>query len=370
MSETRDEATGQFAPVPEQLFGKEAAERDAGYIPLKDEAEQPENDGELTIEEAAADLTAERTAEGAIKTYSAIDDLPENVTLTLEQAAQSLTDAHEAERLQAEEDQIAEVQRKADDLRGDNAAETAAAEIPIERALELPQIKEAIEKVTRESVEAREKHVSGLAAATSIAEQSILGKYPELANIAPEQRLQAFAAIAQNDPDRASAIQADIANLASVFTQYTAENERLSAERQQQFQSYAKAESDRFETMVASTPQAERTAIEKNIVEAITEHGGDLPQFVKLMHGSEFASATVQMLLWEVGKYRQIMKASKAISAKPVPTVQRPGIRGPRVASGEAQLASLERQFDSASGEKQLRLGAQIQSLSRKIRNG
>ncbi|PDT55764.1 hypothetical protein CO678_42000 [Bradyrhizobium diazoefficiens] len=351
MSENRDEATGQFAPA-EPLFGQAALEHEAGYMPYKGDEDEPKDDGELTVSEAAEKLTDEsHTAESDIETFGPLSDLPENVTLTIEQAANILTKEGATEAEAAAEAEAERVRKEVDELRGvdQEAEKSAEPAFDPEKALEHPQVKEAIDKVTRETVEARERHVNGLAAATSIAEQSILGKYPELANIAPEGRLNAFAAIAQNDPQRAAAIQADIASLATVYTRYTAENERLTAERQQQYSDYAKAESERFEAMIASTPKAERAKIEAGIVEKIKSYGGDVDQFVKLMKGSEFANATVQRLLWDVGKLHSIENAKLAVTRKPVPSVQRPGYAGAaRKSAAQGDVAALERRLNSS----------------------
>src|SRR4051794_24302683 len=100
MSENRDEATGQFAPA-EPLFGKEGVEAAQGYVPLSDSAitgkPPAEDTPPITVEEAAADLSASRSD---IATYSPVDafldTLPENTTLTVEQAAEMTTLEKEA----------------------------------------------------------------------------------------------------------------------------------------------------------------------------------------------------------------------------------------------------------------------------------
>src|SRR4051812_37701120 len=98
MSESRDESNGQFSSA-EPLYGLEGVEHDQGYVPYQEEKkEEPE---ELTVKEAAEKYTASRTAEADIKTYGPID-LPDNVSLTVEQAAQIYTDQKAAEEAQSE----------------------------------------------------------------------------------------------------------------------------------------------------------------------------------------------------------------------------------------------------------------------------
>src|ERR1700738_1921942 len=98
--ENRNEA-GQFAETPEPAFGREGVEREAGYLPYK---EEPAADSEeLTVAEAAEQLAAQSGPESEIRTYSAIDDLPDNVSLTPEQGAKLLSDSWDAEAKTAEQ---------------------------------------------------------------------------------------------------------------------------------------------------------------------------------------------------------------------------------------------------------------------------
>src|SRR5690242_6460619 len=96
--DNRDQATGQFTPA-EPAFGREGVEREAGYVPFKGET-ATEGDGELTLDEAAAELAKDHdeagTAEGNIRTYSPVDDLADNVSLTEAQAAKMLAEQREA----------------------------------------------------------------------------------------------------------------------------------------------------------------------------------------------------------------------------------------------------------------------------------
>jgi hypothetical protein len=341
MNENHDAGSGQFTSS-EPVFGREAAETEAGYVPFKEEKEEKQ---ELTTKEAAEELTAAREAEGEIKVFET--GLPDNVSLTVDQAAKVLLDAQDAERAKLEELRAEQIRKEVDELRGEDKAEEKATEQPAEafdpaKALEHPQVKEAIEKVTAETEAARLQHVSGLAAATQMAEATFFSQFPELAGLDGEQRVQAFAAIAQNDPQRAEQIRASVNGIANLFQQYSTENGKLAAEREANFRNYAKAESERFEEMIKDTPKARRAEIEGAIVEVIKEYGGDVQAFAKLMQGSEFASATVQRLLWDVGRLRLIEKTKTSAAVKPVPPVVRPGVAGAaRASSADASISVL-----------------------------
>ena len=128
-----------------------------------------------------------------------------------------------------------------------------------------------------------------------------------------------------------------------------------------------KAENARFEDMVKDVPREQRSQIESAIAEAIQEYGGDLNQFIELMKRSEFSDATVQRLLFDVGKFRLIKNAPKAVPPG-LPAVQRPGVAGPRVTSEAASIKSLQAQMKTASPSKQMALSAQILGLKRAAR--
>jgi len=334
MNENHDEKTGQFAKADEPLFGLRATESDAGYVHLPEEPAAEE----LTVAEAAEQYLS-RTPEKEIVTRIPLD-LPDNVALTVEQAAKLYSERAEAEQQRSETEADDKFRKEIDELRGVKEEQPAEPAFDAEKALDHPQVKEAIERVTAETETARLQHVNGLAVATQIAETSFFSQFPELAGLEGEQRVRAFAAIAQNDPQRAEQIRASVGNIAALFQRYSAENEELTARRTAKFQEYAKAESSRFEETIKDVPKAKRAEIESAIVDAIKEYGGDVDAFAKLLRGSEFASATVQRLLWDVGQYR-VMKTNtvKAVAQpKPVPKVQRPGTAsavGARASLGE-----------------------------------
>lgn len=338
MSE-RDGATGQFS---EPLYGREALERDAGYVPLPDE--DSGDSEEFTLRDAAGTLAEQRsTAEADIRTHSDISGLDDNVSLTQEQATKALTDMKDADEAQATNDENAKITEEVDKLRGVDAAKEAPKELDLtpEKVLEHPVFKETFEKLTSETETARANHVAGLAAATQIAEASFFGLHPEFANVAPEQRMALFAQIAQHDPARADSIRASVAQLGAVAEQYTAESQRLAQEQDTKLRSYVATESDRFEKMIANVPKAERLEIENGIVAKIKEYGGTVDQFKALLTKSEFSNATVQRLLYDVGKLHRIENAKAAVAARPVPAVQRPGIATSQRERTGADLSSL-----------------------------
>src|SRR4051794_14252298 len=94
-------------PTVEPYFGLEGVERAAGYMPL--DLEKEDDQPELTIESAlelrkARQAEAEsRTPETEVRTYSPLGDLPDNVTMTAEQAAQIRSEERAEKEKAAEE---------------------------------------------------------------------------------------------------------------------------------------------------------------------------------------------------------------------------------------------------------------------------
>lgn len=339
---TERDDSGQFTAA-EPLYGQQGLEADAGFVPLQDEA----GDGELTPDEVRDMYEASGTPEGDIETH--VMGLPDNVSVTLDQAAKAHSEAGEADHAQSEDEINEQIRKEVDELRGvEKPAEEKPAEPQFdpEKALEHPAIKEAISKVTADAETARANHVNGLAAATQMLEHDFFGRYPEFNQAqTPEQRMQVFAAIQQNEPGRAEQIRADVMRLGQLSESWKTENARATSEHQARAREYARAESEKFEAKIRGTPAKERAEIESAIIAAIDEHGGNSEQFARMLQSSEFASATVQGLLWEVGKAR--VRDSRIASATmpkpnkpPLPPVLRPGTPQPRNAATVRDLSA------------------------------
>lgn len=342
MSDDRNEA-GQFAPAPEPAFGIEGVEREAGYVPYKEDAE-PEP--ELTVAEAAEELVAQSTPESEIKTYSAIDDLPDNVTLTVEQASQMLSDEHakqaealenaEADRLRAEVDELRGVKPEAEAKEA--ATETSAEPVQpgeldpeVEKALTNPKIQAVLSQQVAEVESAREQHMAAVDGAAQIAIASFMERFPEFAHIPQENMGDAIRAMQQQDPARAAQVAATIQRTLGLFDRQRALHQQAEQQKQSKFQDYAKVEDARFSELVKSESKDTMDAVPKLIHEALIEYGVDPAEFGRLGLQSEFLrSAAAQRLLVDAAKYRQITKAAKSVANRErLPPVLRPGTSSP-----------------------------------------
>jgi hypothetical protein len=224
----------------------------------------------------------------------------ENTSLTNKQLSHLIADHRKSAEEQIEAAEIEATRKEVDELRGEDqeATEEAAAQpaesenddVAIEKALKIPKLKAALTEVS-------ERFTQSVNTANDFALAS-LGDYPEIMSLPPEQREGALVAMAQREPERFKQFMGSLNRVAQLQAAQREQQQRAEQQRQGELQEYAKAESMKFEATIKDVPRAERAAIEQNIAEAITEYGGDLNQFLALMRSSEFASSTVQSLLW------------------------------------------------------------------------
>lgn len=364
--ENRDSNTGQFTPSTENTSGEDHANLKAGYVPLK-EAGDDKAYTELEPQEAADQIAAMRDAathsgpESAIVTYSPMDEqIGDNTSLTNKQLTNLIADHRRSGEEQIEAAEIEATRKEVDELRGEDGetpedakpetaaqpAEPESEDIAIEKALKIPKLKAAL-------LEINEHFTQSVNTANDFALAS-LGDYPDIMALPPEQRESALVAMAQREPERFKQFMGSLNRVAELQAAQREWQQRTEQQRQGELQEYAKAEAAKFEATIKDVPRTERAAIEQNIAEAITEYGGDLNQFLTLMRSSEFASSTVQNLLWEVGKYRQIQKAKKSVATRHVPPVQRPGTAGPRVSHSDASVSEAKTTADRDRSNKSL----------------
>lgn len=213
---------------------------------------------------------------------------------------------------------------------GDSQAshvETGGLDAVLEKALQHPQVRQAIEQQIGEAEKTRQHYLNGIAAATQIAQASFLSQFPELAAIAPENLPGALALMARQDPAKFARVQAMIASTEQLFAQQRQESHRQAEMARQNFRSYADSEDTRFETMMKGEAPETQHAVMNEIMAAAKASGIGEAELARLFNSEPLMrNAIFQRMMYDAGKYRLMMKAKAAVSAKPVPPVQRPGM--------------------------------------------
>jgi hypothetical protein len=354
MSEENRDDAGQFAPSTEGAVGEDYLNRAAGYVPFEEAKPAESDDSALDLADKFAE--ARGAPESEIRTYSeTFENLPDNASLTSQQLGELFAEHRESGEKQIEAAEIEATRKEIDEERGVKPEEAAAEAATVTDVTVEPESEDAaleklwqVPKVKAALTEVNDRFTHAVNTANNFALAS-LGDYPEIMALPPEQREGALVAMAQREPERFDKFMASLNRVAQLQAAQQQQQQQAEQRRQAELSEYAKAESLKFEESIKDVPKAERAAIEANIAEAIMEYGADINEFVKLMQSSEFASATAQRLLWDVGKYRQIMKAKVVAAAKPPPAVQRPGVAGPRLTGAAAEVASAKASLDGST---------------------
>ena len=120
----------------------------------------------------------------------------------------------------------------------------------IEKALQHPQVRQAIEERVGEAEKARQSYRDGLTAATQLAQASFLGQFPELAEVAPQNLPGALELMSRQDPAKFSRVKAMVAATEQLFAQQAHEARHQAESARQGFLQFARSEDARLESML------------------------------------------------------------------------------------------------------------------------
>ncbi|WP_441237482.1 hypothetical protein [Bradyrhizobium sp. 930_D9_N1_4] len=223
----------------------------------------------------------------------------------------------------------------------------------IEQIMQHPQVRLALEEKVGEVERARRGYVDGLDAAMQIAQASFISQFPELAGLAPERLPDALAQMAQQDPGKLSRIQAIVAGSEQLRARQNEEMQRTAEASRRNFQNYAKAEDARLETMLKEEARDVRQAVAQEIMSS-AKASGVAPEELQRLFDNEplMRNATFQRMMYDAGKYRLMMKARDAVTAKPMPPVQRPGMAAGRGERDGHDLRTLSARLSSSGDLK------------------
>ncbi|WP_316180240.1 MULTISPECIES: hypothetical protein [unclassified Bradyrhizobium] len=223
----------------------------------------------------------------------------------------------------------------------------------LERALQHPQVLQAIEEKIGEAEQARQSYREGLASAVQIAQASFLSQFPEFAGMPAEQVPAALERMSREDPGRFGRIQAAVAMSDQLLAQQ-AEAQRQHAEvAQRSFQSFAQEQDDRLEGMLKSEPRAMRQAVAAEIVASAKESGIPASELNRLFQTEPLMRhATFQRMMYDAARYRLMMRAKDAAVTKAVPPVVRPGVSVSSGERGRTDLRALNARLTSSGDLK------------------
>lgn len=221
------------------------------------------------------------------------------------------------------------------------AAEAAGLDLETHRALQLPQVREAVEQEFAKADNARQTYESAVAVAQSYAQAALVDHLPELANVPPEQWEAAITILHQQNPDR-------VTNALGVLQRYS-----LATQAQQQLQQQRAAEQEQaVETWVRSQDARLKdfgvelnSEVVNDVVAYSTEELGiGRERLAQILHANPILrSAEFTRVMADAAAYRSLKQAPAKAIPKTIPSVQRPGsgrVPGGRTAEDLTELRS------------------------------
>jgi len=340
------QAAEQRSAAPDPVIIREYLDGDGKPV-ASDEA--------ITLARAARDYAGATATEKLVSENETSKALAERIDALRAAAQASDSDAADFYGFELPGDQ-GELRRKAKpaadgpaDATGDTSSDRLAPEL--ERALQHPQVLQAIEERVGEAEKARQSYRDGLAASTQIAQVSFLSQFPEFAGIAPDHVPAALEQMSRQDPPKFARVKAMIETTEQLFAQQAQENQRQAAMARQNFLSFARAEDVRLETMLKDEPKAVQQAVTAEIMASAKASGIEPAELNRLFHSEPLMrNATFQRMMYDAAKYRLMMKAKEAAVAKSVPPVQRPGMATAHAERDRADLRTLSARL-STSGD-------------------
>jgi hypothetical protein len=220
----------------------------------------------------------------------------------------------------------------------DKAAETSDAEYvappdgqlhpDVERALQLPQVRQAIEQEFSRAETVRGEFTQALQNASDLARASFLEVAPELAGLSPEQFEQGLQMLSQVAPDRFNSAMNTLGRFAQIQQAQQQIAQQKATQQWQQFEAVRQEYSRAADAALGSMTAAEKTEMTNELVAYVGEHGISREQFVReaqtnlALHHPAF-----QKMAADAMRYQRLMKAPRAIPApKAAPAVQKPGV--------------------------------------------
>jgi hypothetical protein len=367
-------------------------------------------EGHNAVEQAANDLTERRgrTSEAPIEKIEYLDG--EARAVSAEQAARHLSQFHEQQRAAAELDDLSNLQSEIDLARlvygpdgrqkidpaivqealaagqqspQAEALQPEAPEAPpadgidddVRAALSNPKVRAAIEAPLLQAHQAAQAYTDALTHNAMTTASYIMADIPEFAGLSIEQATAQLQILDKQQPQRAYEIRQKLAAPKAMMEEAMRLDHQKRAHQaqvqRQQWQQFPKANDDAFAKAVAKDGPEVMQAVQKEIVEFVKESGID-PQTIRQLYESDPAirSAPFQKIIYDAMRFRAAQRGVQHAAAKPIPSVQKPGISRTRGEIAQANLASLRSDIKNAEGQDQIKAAVRYMQAKRAARGG
>ena len=229
------------------------------------------------------------------------------------------------------------------------------------KVLENPKVREALQSEVAQIHAAQKTYMDGLHQNAVTASAALFSAYPELNGLNQDQLRGAIAAIAHQNPQRASEIVSHIERTQATVAQWqqaqAAQYQQQYADYKTQFTNYAQAEDKKFESLapeMADRQSSQRLA--DATVSTLRGVGFSNEDLQRAWNGEASISLRdhrAQLLLRKAALYDAAMAGAPQKVARQIPTVQRPGVSGTRSDDYSAhELSDLSRRLGQTGNLK------------------
>ncbi|WFU35668.1 hypothetical protein QA635_15165 [Bradyrhizobium brasilense] len=367
----------------------------AGYKPMPDrraDEEEPIGSDNASLREAAEKIS-EQSEDVVVRQYRDAEGKPAaaNEAVTLRRASRDYAAAVAAEKLIADGEDAERLAERVDALRmealasdpeaaefyGFDLPETDAAEAgrsngdvrtqdadtganfnegldpALARALEHPQVRQAIDEEIAETHKVRQGYLDALTGATQIAQASFINQFPEFVGVPLENLPGVLEQMSRHEPAKFARVRSAIAATDQLLAQHQQESQRQAEAAYHSFRAHAKSEDARFDAMLKGEPVETQRAVMQEIIASAKASGLEASELTYLLNTEPLMrNATFQRMMYDAGKYRLMMKAKDAVTTRPLPPVQRPGAAASRGERENVDLRSLNARLSSTGDIK------------------
>jgi hypothetical protein len=198
--------------------------------------------------------------------------------------------------------------------------------------------------------------------------QQMMGEFNDIQSMADVEKLS------REDPFRFAQWQASRMKLEAAHQEQKNAEERRTKEAEAAWKEYVAKSNAAFIEKVPELADPEKlSSATKEVAKYLREIGltdQEMQAGVAGKLGFALVDPRLQTLMWEAYQYRSAKAKAKAVTQKPVPpvSVQKPGVSRAPSNGADERIQALTKQLDNASGNKAMRLAAQIVAARRAAR--
>jgi hypothetical protein len=381
----RDEAHEREQPSDDLLAGRRGVEASQGWSemrmadPVSKETDEPIDSSQLLRrDEEAQPLPIQYLHQGGSK---AGQPMPDNQTVSAEQASHDLTNYWQAVAESQEAELNAEIARAMKEVLGEQQQVTEAppeaaqpevnqGDDEVAKALQNPKILAAVEQYVQQHAagaeQARLQYQSAMAQNALAAATSLFVSYPELQGVRGDQIPAAISVLQKTNPQRAEAMVRHIRDVNDLIGQHqqaqAAEYQAQQVRGRQQFDQTAKNADADWQAWADTQDGPERIKEISAHAQTMLRDAGMTEADINYHWNNNplFRSAASQRILYQAAKYEMMQQAAREKVVRTAPKVQRPGSPLDIAPQADFDYRRLSDKLDRSTGRDALRAAADL----------